>query len=136
MRKFGVIVVMGLFTACGIITGQTKTGSCDFRGGQDTTLRCETIKDSDPVGQTPTLAALKSLCSTGQGIYIDGECPRAGIVAGCQLGGNQSGAGEVTTNWYYDNPDAGSTLDRYLSPDDVKTKKCDKGDAPSTLVNP
>ena len=138
MRRVGAAAMgLVLLAACGLVSGAAKKGSCDFRAAQDSTLRCETISDTDITRQATTIAALKALCSNGLGTFINGDCPKAGIVAGCQLGGNQSGAGEVTTNWYYNDADIDAGLhDVFTSADEVKTKQCDRGDAPSTLVMP
>ena len=136
MRRLTLIGCALLWSGCGIITVAPKVASCDFRPTEPTgTLRCQEISDNDPTRQDTTVLAFKAGCSVGGSVYAESQCPRAGIVAGC-VAGNSDQAGVLSVDWFYDNPNGAGVLDRLSSPDDVKTKICDKKNPPTALKKP
>ena len=60
--------------------------ACDFRERQS---RCQERHGT----QAANPPAFEALCGTSNGDYIDGPCPTAGVVAGCEMGD--------VIDWYY-----------------------------------
>ncbi len=100
--------------ACNPLSG---TVSCDFRGGSlnGPEPRCQEWQNS--------LAAttFEQTCNTAKGKYISGECPRDGIVAGCQQQTNNAD-NSVTIDWYYAPKTEASVQADCKSPDTFKPK--------------
>lgn len=89
MKKLLVAVIsaLALLPLSGCLGGGTI--ACDFR--DDDGDRCQErsgIQAANP-------PAFQATCEASTGSYIDGPCPREGIVAGCD-----TGSGEVI-DWYY-----------------------------------
>lgn len=70
---------------CGCLGGNTI--ACDFRATRN---RCQ---DRSGI-QAANPPAFQATCEAATGDYIDGACPRAGIVAGCDMG-------DGVIDWYY-----------------------------------
>ncbi len=101
MKRVFFVSALFLFGACGL----NATGHCDFRTKEQ---RCQ-----EREGLPTTLAALQGLCSTAQGTYGDGECPRTGVIGGCDM----SEFANPVRDWYY--PDAAHNV---TTAEQVKTK--------------
>lgn len=101
MKRIFFVSVLMMFGACGL----NATGHCDFRTKE---MRCQ-----ERDGLPTTLTALQALCSTAQGKYGDGECPRVGAIGGCDM----SVFANPVRDWYY--TDAAHNV---TTVDQVKTK--------------
>lgn len=78
--------------------------ACEFT----TQSRCQERTGSD--ASTVAATAFRSLCSSSEGTYRDGACPRANIVAGCNVSSN-------VIDWFYSPLTLDDVRDRGLCPE-------------------
>lgn len=95
------------------------TTSCDFRNGSvnGAEPRCQEWQNSI-VGPTGTY---KTTCGIAQGEYRDSECPRDGIVAGCEQNANNADGSKVI-DWYYAPKTAEVVMSECKSPNTFRAK--------------
>ncbi len=77
-------------SACG--TGDVD--GCNLQGGPTPEARCQERESKLP---TPEIA-FKMTCEAAQAEYIDGPCPDAGKVLGCQV---LDDTAQKIVDWYY-----------------------------------
>jgi len=117
-RRLAVLAVaLSSLTAAIGCGGVDSTVACDFRSGglNGVEPRCQEWINS--------LAAttFEQTCNTAKGKYINGQCPRDGIVAGCeQKTGNADGS--RTIDWYYSPETETSIKAGCTSPDTFQPK--------------
>ena len=99
--------------------GAGPTGSCDFRNGSvnGAEPRCQ-----EWIGGVVTVTGTyEATCTTVKGLYRSGECPRDGIVAGCEQKTNNAD-GSRTIDWYYAPKTAADIMSSCKSPDTYQAK--------------
>jgi hypothetical protein len=87
--KRGALLFVVLAFGCG--APSPTTGSCDYRTSP-TNPYCQ-----DYSGSAAAVAAYKGPCTTANGKWSDGTCPRSDAFGGCRM----TSSTITETNWFY-----------------------------------
>jgi len=117
VRALLVTAALLALAGCGGVDPLSGTVSCDFRAGSlnGPEPRCQEWQNS------LVATTFESTCNIAKGKYAAGQCPRDGIVAGCQQK-TDNADNSITIDWYYAPKTEANVQSECKSPNTFKAK--------------